>query len=601
MYSDLRAPERHFQTEDGMAIQSFCVTVEVKTHRAEDIRFVGNSCYVVYNGREHNVTEQSERQKYSVRSYLIENTASRKAPFITNLIWLRNVPTSQLPSVNSNLIGGDVSWRAFMEAVARLSGASSPTPHRSRVVRGFSSNRRFDEALGVFSQKLASTPLDRKKIEYITRRVLDRGQQYGEKLGEQLLIFRGRGGTGKTVRLLRLAHQAYDERGLRVLILTYNKALAADLNRVLSLMEIRSSVADESVSIKTVHSFMREWFVALGIHDPSSGKDFLAAYDSYKSEALALLRGEALGEADLIAAQRERSGDLTWDLILIDEAQDWPEDERDLLYWLYGHKRLVLADGVDQMIRQTRPIDWRQGLPNAETQVVALTKSLRLKASLADTVGHLAEQLDVAEWKIEPNHEAYGGNVEVLIGDVLTDSLADTFRAIGSRDGTRPIDTLSCVPPSWVRDVGGQRESRLGQLLRRNGLKTWDAVEKTLRDEFPRDVDRFRIVQYDSCRGLEGWTVCCFGLDEFFDHKRSHAAISDQERFTLMFNEDDAALQFAKRWLMIPFTRAIDTLVLHVTAEDSYVGQLLLDLHGSFPDQVALRRVTSSPAVAQSS
>jgi hypothetical protein len=590
LYADFRAEADRVRTTDGRAVQSFCVAVEVKGHRPEDVLFRGNRCYVTYNGIEHNVTEQSEGQKYSVRNYLAQNAPSGQAPFVLNLIWLRGVPTVRLPDVRSNLLGMDSTWQDFLDSVDRVTRSTSTVSPSSKAVSGFKTRQIFSEARQVFGRELTSTSIDRKKIEHINRKVLDRGQQYGEKLGEQLLIFRGRGGTGKTVRLLRVAHQAYEERGLRVLVLTYNRALVADLSRVLSLMGARTSIGDRSVSIRTVHSFIREWLVALGVYEPSKD-DFLDKYEQYKSEALELARGGALSPTDLTAAQRERSRDLTWDLVLIDEAQDWPEDERDLLYWLYGHKKLVLADGIDQMVRRSHPIDWREGLPSSDWQIVPLTKSLRLKASLAETVGHLAEELEVAEWRIEPIPEAYGGRVHVVCGDILADSVPERFKSAGWKDGTLPIDTLLCVPPSWVVESGTRRESRVAQVLRMNGFKTWDAVESSLRDEYPTDPEQFRIVQYDSCRGLEGWTVFCFGIDEFFEHKRSHASIPDSERLTLMFDPDVAASEFAKRWLMIPFTRAMDTLVLHVSREDSYVGQLLTQLHTRFPAQVDLTRI----------
>lgn len=590
LYSDFRPVEEHLRTTGGRAVQSFCAAVEVKRHRPEEVVFRGNRCYVTYNGKEHNVTDQSERQKYSVRDYLAQNTQSGKSPFVINLIWLTGVPAFRLPNVGSNLLGMGLTWQDFLDSVAHVAGGTSTVSRSLDAVSGFRTRQVFNETRQVLGRELTSTPIDRKKIEYITRRVLDRGQQYGEKLGQQLLIFRGRGGTGKTVRLLRLAHQAYEERGLRVVILTYNKALVADLDRVLSLMRVRTSIGGSSVSIRTVHSFMREWLVALGVYEPSRD-DFLENYEYYKSEALALMRGGALSPEDLVAAQREKSRDLTWDLVMIDEAQDWPEDERDLLYWLYGHKKLVLADGIDQMVRRTHPIEWRDGVSSSDWQIVPLTKSLRLKASLAETVGHLAEQLGVAEWKIEPIPEAYGGKVHVVCGDILADSVFETFESSGWKDGAQPIDTLSCVPPSWVEESGNRRESRVAQVLRGHGLKTWDAVERSLRDEYPTDPEQFRIVQYDSCRGLEGWTVFCFAIDEFFEHKRAHASIADSERLTLTFDEEVASREFAKRWLMIPLTRAMDTLVLHVSREDSYVGQLLNELHDRFPAQVDLTRI----------
>ena len=130
----------------------------------------------------------------------------------------------------------------------------------------FSLRAYLENTLLVFSRSLTPSKIDRKRLENITKSILDRSQQkYAEKLGKQLLIFRGRGGTGKTVQLIRTAYQAYDEMGLRVVLLTYNKALVADLRRLLAHAKVKDAVGERSFSVKTIHSFMREWLVALGV------------------------------------------------------------------------------------------------------------------------------------------------------------------------------------------------------------------------------------------------------------------------------------------------------------------------------------------------
>ncbi|WP_200869152.1 hypothetical protein, partial [Pseudomonas aeruginosa] len=87
----------------------------------------------------------------------------------------------------------------------------------------------------------------------------------------------------KTVRLIRMAYQAYDEFGLRVVLLTYNKALVADLRRLLTLLGAKDSVGEGSISIKTIHSFMREWLLALGFISKQE-PNFLEAYEEYKKK-----------------------------------------------------------------------------------------------------------------------------------------------------------------------------------------------------------------------------------------------------------------------------------------------------------------------------
>jgi hypothetical protein len=583
-FADYRHEDKLFVTKSGQRVHSFCAVVEVKGHPPEDVVFDGNACSVIYQGKPHDVTSQNEGQKYSVKSYIEKQGI--KAPWLVSLIWLTRVPGEMIPRIDSNIIGSDVGWERFLESVAMLVG-----PLRNPVAT-FSSRTWMEKVKAVFGKRLQASKIDRKRLEEITKRVLDRSkQQYAEKLGMQLLLYRGRGGTGKTVRLIRTAHQAYSEQGLRVVLLTYNKALVADLRRLLTLAGVKDGVGRGGIALSTIHSFMYQWLLGLRVIQKGQS-DFLEKYEDYKEEALELLRGGALSVSDIESARSERSLHLTWDLVLIDESQDWPANERDFIYQLYGYEKVIIADGVDQLVRGVDQIDWREPVPTKESQVVVLTKSLRLKASLCQTVSHFAECLGYDDWHLEPLPESHGGKVIVLSGKAMSEKFHKRLAATARADGNRAIDILLCVPPSWVKDVIDQsdgkrrKESIVAEDLRSWGCEVWDAVDPEIRDEFPTSLDQYRIVQYESCRGLEGWVVVCFGLDEFFDYKRLNADISEVERSDLYFDEEVAALNYAKRWLMIPLTRAIDTLVIHVSNESSYIGGLLRDLHGKFPEDV---------------
>lgn len=41
-----------------------------------------------------------------------------------------------------------------------------------------------------------------------------------------------------------------------------------------------------------------------------------------------------------------------------------------------------------------------------------------------------------------------------------------------------------------------------------------------------------------------------------------------------------------KKWTMIPLTRAIDTLIIHINDENSYLGKIATDLHNKHPETV---------------
>ena len=174
----------------------------------------------------------------------------------------------------------------------------------------------------------------------------------------------------------------------------------------------------------------------------------------------------------------------------------------------------------------------------------------------------------------------------VVLGNGLSPEFHNRLFATAQADGNRPIDMLYCVPPTWVKKLEDPRESIVARALKSWGKEVWDAVDPSLRNESPTSLDQYRIVQYESCRGLEGWVVVCFGLDEFFDYKKSNAEISDAAKSDIFFEEDAAALDYAKRWLMIPLTRAIDTLVIHLNDKSSYLTGVLKELHINYPQDI---------------
>jgi hypothetical protein len=428
-FADYRQSGDLCVSASGKRLHSFCAAVEVKGHSPEHVIFEGSKCLVRYHGELHDVTLQSEKQKHSVRKYIERNIKSASAPWIVNLIWLTRVRARELPEVESNVLGSDSTWNDLVERVALLAGRGD-----APEVAAFSSQSWMNTIVDVFSRRLEQSKIDRKRMEAITKGVLDKTQQqYASKLGQQLLIFRGPGGTGKTVRLIRIAYQAYLEEGYRVLLLTYNKALVADLRRQLTLLRIQDAIGEGSIAVKTIHSFMKQWLIALGLF-AESRQDFMANYEALKLQGLELLKGGAIGSADLTAAKASASRDLAWDLVLIDESQDWPSSERDLLYTLYGYQKIIVADGIDQFVRGVDRVNWREGLNSSLFQIVSLRKSLRLKSALCEIVGHFASLIEFSNWNLEPQQDSHGGKVIVVTGDPLNrefhSRIAATARSI---------------------------------------------------------------------------------------------------------------------------------------------------------------------------
>ena len=459
---------------EDVYVKNLCLTVEVKDAPEEMIRFVGNTVRVDYKNKAgHNATEQADRQQLSLRNYLGKHGA--KAPYVVDLIWLRKFPEHKLHNIE-NVLGREADWNTFLRRIYDKGPDPERTGgHQKLVVAGRASGGGATKVHDVLARERPSaTPLDRSRIESISKRQV-RDQRYGEKLGKQLLIFRGRGGAGKTITLLRLANQLYQEDGKSILLLTYNKALAADLRRLLGLMGVNQGPADRSIVIRTVHSFMGSVLRKCGLHDEYP--NFFNNYERYLEELSEYLREGALDESDIDEMKVDDPDNFDWDHVMVDEAQDWLVHERDVLFRLYGHRRLVVADGFDQLIRSGSRTDWKYRVPQKENQTVPLRKSLRLKRNLCEFANAFAESMGL-DWEVEPNSDVYGGRVVVLQGLYgASPAFHSRIYEEHAKQGNEPIDMLFCIPPQLARkapnkDANGH--SIVAKKLTDWGCQVWD-------------------------------------------------------------------------------------------------------------------------------
>jgi len=581
-------------------LASFALTVEVKDLPPERLQIVGhNKVLGEYRGTWSDLSEQSFKQKYAAKGFLED--LGLKSPFWHPFLWLRNFPASQLPTGSHNLLGTPLEGRAFLSRLVDLHRDSL----RWQAAQGWShfviSASRSEtmasvlQAAAAFRKKIQPTALDRKRVERVCDRLIKEGeqqQQYVQRLGKQLLVFRGRGGSGKTVTLLRLAKNLYDDFGHRILFLTYNRALVSDLRRLFAILNVSDRLGERSISIRTSEKYffsvLRAWNMA-----PSDEQEHgypAEAYQANKAQLLELLRLSKPSELREDATWQQNPDLFQWDCVLVDEGQDWPDDERDLLYSLFGPENIVVADGVDQFVRDQTRCDWRSGEPfgNCAAQVVPLRKSLRLKSNLCRAARTFA-LLHGLEWDLEVNDEVPGGRIIIVEGE-YTKAIHQIVMESHSKAGNSPVDSLFCV-------TGGSEatSSKFAAVLEAWGERAWDGTQAETRETFPTDPEQYRVVKYESCRGLEGWTVICLEFDRFFDLKQLHAK---PEESGLLRTADALAKEHAARWCMIPMTRAIDTLVLQVLT-GSRLGALLHQLRAQHPDFVEMRSEASdTPASA---
>lgn len=585
------AVEYRFHPKDGQpfipkraAVKNFLLVIETKSHDATGVRFTDKTASVRYvrSGVEtwEPVTEKNRQQMFEFKSYLDRHGVSRV--YIQDLIFFSGLREADLPGRPHNCFGADASFERVLNILGQIANAHYDGRD---VLLSFGTDAIFDQILSAqfpLLQVLEPTPIDRRRMDRIVKSAVP--EAWLDEVGRNQVLIRGRGGVGKTVILLQLAYRSFDRDHARSLILTYNKALVADMRRTMALLGIPRSIERGGIAIETVHSFIGRLMIELGILPNYDG--FLEKYDEAKQTLLDYLRSGAVSNDDITSLLSRQADTFLWDAVFVDEGQDWPADEIGILQTIYGASRLVVADGVDQFVRHDIA-NWARGIPREQLRSHRLRRCLRMKTNLTTFVSELANEFALRDWELEPNPEAPGGRVIIVEGDMANDvGIYQRLAAEALTLGNFPVDLLACVPPSLVKDINGHPTSLPALAVRQAGLGVWDAVSAEIRDQFPTDKSALRIVQYDSCRGLEGWTVINYGFDALWDFKYALSMSSSQPAGDLFDTPEEAAATFAARWAMIPLTRAMDTLVINVGAHASIVKSALKRVHSRRADFV---------------
>ncbi|MDG1372745.1 MAG: AAA family ATPase [Paracoccaceae bacterium] len=562
-------------------VESFVVAIEVKDHDERSVRIMDDQVEVKYSRggplQWKSATDQNVKQMHALKTYLSDMHVD---VFARRCMIFPGLGSISAPSALSGVFNA----HHLMSAIA----SSSPLlERRGQGVLSAGDGKSIERVLSAPIFKAAiPTRLDRERMDRLAAKNAAIDDILGT-LGDGTVFLRGFAGTGKTVLLLQAAWKLFRVDGKRTLVLTYNHALAADMRRLMSLANIPSSVEAGGIRVGTVMSFLYRWFSRLGLLN--EGQLDYAEYTLLCTEALELIEGGAVAREEIDEIIYGDPDTFDFDQVFVDEGQDWPSGETALLKALYDPTRLCVADGVDQLVRGARA-DWRKGLARDKRSTVPLRKCLRLKRNLSLFVSELARETGSA-WDAAPNAEAGGGRVVICTkayasARALHEQLVEDLRS----DGNDCVDMLVCVPPDGVVTKTDTRESLVGTAMETWGQESWDGVDPQARADFPRDPGQVRIVQYASCRGLEGWTVVLDGFDRFletaFEAKLSAGLSPDEEEGFV--DLEKAAAGEAWRWGLIALTRPIDTLVVQIDNPDGRFGSQVLRGARNFPDFVEI-------------
>lgn len=566
-------------------VHSFIAALEVKDQDAAGIKISAGNVDVKYADGWKSATIQNDNQKYALRSYLKDLT--KMDPWVYRCLLLEGL--HKLPKQRGRTmpeaatVANDFNVPDFLGAMLAENYVKKVgTEYTMSSAKKALMNDILNSSL--FSKVVPST-LDRKRMDRIAARPAD-ARELAAKLGLKRIHLRGEGGTGKTVLLAQLAHEAFHSYGKRSLFLTYNRALAADIQRLLAMMNVPDSSENGGIDVRTVMSFTYSWLHTLGILETSTPR----CEDNYTDkclDALEYIQSGAITREEINSKIRQEWAQLEYDAILVDEAQDWPQSEADLIATIYGPEKISIADGRSQLVRG-KPTNWRAQLNSSDKLIhKSFDECLRMKKNLAIFANAVAERAGL-NWEVAPSEHAAGGRVIITTNSfnklsLLHEGLCERAYAAGNQ----AIDLLYCVPGGQSQSGRDFTNQFVEELFVQKGLDVWKGLDPICRQHYPKSVNEHRVVFYESCRGLEGWISFLYGFDEFWSQKYNQAIDSSALGQKLM-DERHWANMKAWRWAMIPLTRSIDTVVISLNNTDSSASKLLLNVGRSLPDFVEI-------------
>lgn len=307
---------------------------------------------------------------------------------------------------------------------------------------------------------------------------------------------------------------------------------------------------------------------------------------------------------NFVAQVKSLKRNTNWSkLLIIDECQDFHLFEKEILYALRGSENLVVASGgKEQLIRHSKILDWSvsQG-KKISHQIFSLTGgSFRQKQNIITFINKFSELFELG-LSLKSVSESKGLG-KVIIDtrpkkEMVNEEIALELKNNGELNKCTGYESVTFLIPSknytsktisegfvinekdYVAktDLSTNRKTLNLEVLDRCGYFSWDGVSENkskLKTPFPSET---RVIHYESCRGLESWSVGCMSVDEYFNFKRTTKEAENHLADDLFLSEDDRRDKYAAIWCLMAFTRPIDTLYIHIENKGSEIARKIID------------------------
>ena len=589
-------------------VKSICTAIEVKHVPSQDIKISDGDVKVRRKESYENVTEQNHNQRFALFNTFknLLRVKDEELPFVTSNIVLMQANSgdfSGMDSVKEKAFFRDCDFVDFLQKIAGQKAFRIMSKKQARFSCG--STKDIQRAFNCDLYKtVEASPVTLKRIDNITKAFTEDAWRKGwiDDIGKKQVILDGRGGTGKTVLLLSLIQKLAKEQNKKIVLLTYNHALVTELKRLSNYLDIDPDL----LIIRTIMGYLMSITKYFGFKTSLSTYEedlekFISWVDKHPDE---LKRGmKKLKETGIknpkipssetmdkiLAIDPDEDGKaFDFDYWFVDEGQDFKEAEKTLLRKLFGLTNSVISIGRGQWVRdfqdnEVNKNDWNKDGDKFINENLSVTrrlqKVLRSDQMLVKMVQELNRKLDGEPLNIEPS-ESLGGKIIVVEGNYFDDQLLHNRIIKESKEaGCSMVNLLFCTH-NYKKDESRDNETING--LDELGIEAWDGMDKEVRRQTLQDEDNARVVYYQSCRGLEGWAVVCRKFDIYWDSLLNIAADNLDIAVPSLFPDDEKNNPLVRQevinHIFIPFTRAMNTLVLEIYSKDTFLGSALYEM-----------------------
>jgi hypothetical protein len=298
-------------------------------------------------------------------------------------------------------------------------------------------------------------------------------------------------------------------------------------------------------------------------------------------------------------------------ILMVDEGQDCHFLEREIFYDIFSPENIVASfGGQEQLIRFSETCNW--GIYNGKVinirKIGSGNKSYRLKKHILDFCNFIADHHNI-DFKLQSFSEEDTGELIFDFRPTTTTSLGQQFSYFlekGAVNNCKPIESLLILDvnnretkvelgdgnhfvyrevrqatESVVNEFDVMEDRTVAEYKEFDYLKELSnysqywvgavADKQKIGFPYPNEV---RIINYESCRGLEAWSVMCLSIDKFYNyHKESEEAEKFLLNENIFLTKDQRAAMYAITWVLMAATRGIDTLYMQMSdLNNEFVG-----------------------------